>query len=344
VDLILCAPLAARGALVSIDDFIDVSPDFDVDNYFDAQWDATKWAGRRWGIPANEALGWLGLFYNRQLVQDAGLDESALPTTYDELHSWSKAITEVDSKGAVKTLGFSPGGMTLYPESASVVMGVRMFDGDTLKYNLTDERFVTLLNNEKKFYDDVGAENLADFRASFSGQPIADPAAAGRIGLWTTGSWGPGYYEHNAAEGMEWGVSYMVDGLGEGAKPYCAGAHTMMLLKGGHSQEGWKFLEYASTDEYIKLVYDISGFIMGTKSFIDSLDVSTLYPGLDFYIKGLSEGTRVWGLNGDPNWYLLLYEFIALAEAVGFGTIAPEEGLADLQKMATEELDKLIGR
>jgi ABC-type glycerol-3-phosphate transport system substrate-binding protein len=136
----------------------------------------------------------------------------------------------------------------------------------------------------------------------------------------------------------------MVDGAGQGAKPFFAGTHTMMMLKGADVEWAWKFLEFSSTDEYIKMVYDISGFIMGTKSFINSLDASTLYPGLEFFIRGLSEGTRVWGLGGDPNWYLLWSEFFNINEAVGFGQTTPEEALANLQKMATEELDKLIGR
>jgi ABC-type glycerol-3-phosphate transport system substrate-binding protein len=343
-DLILCAPLAARGALVPIDDFMAVTTVVKEDNYFDAQWDGTKWAGRRWGLPANEGLGWLGLFRNRGLVREAGLDESQLPQTYEELRTWSQAITKVDEKGAIEILGYSPAGMVNYPDCASVVMGVRYFDPDALKYNLTDERFVEYFYKEKLFYDDVGPENLADFRASFSGQAIADPAAAGKVGLWTTGSWGPGYLVHNAAEGLEWGVSFMVDGAGQGAKPFFAGTHTMMMLKGADVEWAWKFLEFSSTDEYIKMVYDISGFIMGTKSFINSLDASTLYPGLEFFIRGLSEGTRVWGLGGDPNWYLLWSEFFNINEAVGFGQTTPEEALANLQKMATEELDKLIGR
>jgi len=344
VDLILCAPLAARGALVPVDDFIAVSPDFDEDNYHEPQWDGTKWAGRRWGVPANEGLGWLGLFRNRQLVQGAGLDESSPPTTYDELFEWSQAITEFDEEGNLVNQGYAPRGMVNYPDCCSVVMGVRYFDGDALKYNWDDERFVEYLNQEKRFYDAVGAEKMSEFAASFSGQPIADPVNAGHVGLWTTGSWGPGSLTLNAVEGMEWGVSYMVDGLAEGAKPYFAGTHTMMLLKDTNNKEAWGYLEFSGTDEYIQEVYDISGFIMGTKSFIASLDVSTLYPGLDFFTQGLSEGTRVWGLASDPNWYLNWSELFNIAEAVGFGQMDAKEGLMELQKLATEELDKLIGR
>jgi hypothetical protein len=101
-------------------------------------------------------------------------------------------------------------------------------------------------------------------------------------------------------------------------------------------------MEWSSTDDYIRHVYDVCGFIMGTKSFIASLDMDSLYPGLDFYTSGLAEGTRVWGMSPDPNWYLNLFEFIALEEEVGFGRVTPEEGLANLQELATEELDKLM--
>jgi hypothetical protein len=210
-----------------------------------------------------------------------------------------------------------------------------------MQYTYDDERWVETLNLAKSFYDKVGPENLADFRASFSGQAIASPANAGKVGLWNTGSWGPGNLELNHAEGVEWGVSFMPDAKGEGAKPFFAGTHVLMMFKGSDADWAWKFLEYSSTDEYIKMVYDLSGFIMGTKSFIESLDVDTLYPGLEFFTTGLEEGTRVWGLAQDPNWYLNLSEFTQLVEAVGFGQVTPEEGLANLQDLATEELEKI---
>ena len=344
VDLILCAPLAARGALVTLDEFIDVSTTFNKDNYFDAQWDGTKWAGRTWGIPANEGLGWLGQFRNDQIVESAGLDGSAPPTTYDEMYAWTEAMTQRDDKGSLLQVGYTPYGMMGYPDVASIVSGQPYFNGDTLKYSLTSEPILDLFRQEKRFYDFYGAETLSDFRSSFSGQPIADPVYAGKTGLWTTGSWGPGGLALNAVEGMTWSVGYHIDASGAGEKPFFAGTHTMMLLKGGDAAQAWPFLEWSNTDEYNKMVYDICGFIMGTKSFIATLDMSTMFPGLDFFTTGLSEGTRIAGLAPDPNWYTVLFGMSDAFEAVGFGTQTPEEAMGDLESLVTEELNKLIGR
>ncbi|MHB0875328.1 MAG: extracellular solute-binding protein [Anaerolineae bacterium] len=343
VDLILCAPLAARGGLVTLDDFIATSTIFDEANYYDGQWDGTKWAGRRWGIPANEGLGWLGLFRNDQVTESAGLDPSAPPSTYDDLFTWSEAMTQRDGT-TLTQIGYTPPGMIGYPDCLSIVSGQHYFDGDTLKYSLTSEPILDVFRQIKRFYDAYGAENLSDFGNSFSGQPIADPVSAGKVGLWDTGSWGPGSYALNAVEGMSWSVSYYPDNSGEGVKPFFAGTHTMMLLKGGDAQQAWPFLEWSCTDERNKMVYDICGFIMGTKSFIASLDMSTSYPGLDFFTKGLSEGTRVWGLAPDPNWYTVLWGLYDAFDAVGFGQQTPEEALGALETLVTDELDKLINR
>lgn len=343
VDLILCAPLAARGGLVTLDDFIATSTIFNEDNYYDGQWDGTKWAGRRWGIPANEGLGWLGLFRNDQITEAAGLDAANPPATFDDLYTWSEAMTQRDGANLTQ-IGYTPPGMLGYPDCLSIVSGTHYFDGDTLKYALTSEACIDVFYQIKRFYDYYGAQTLSDFGNSFSGQPIADPVSAGKVGLWDTGSWGPGNYALNAVEGMTWSVSYYPDNSGEGAKPFFAGTHTMMLLKGGDSAQAWPFLEWSNTDEYNKMVYDICGFIMGTKSFIASLDMSTMYPGLDFFTKGLSEGTRVWGLAPDPNWYTVLWGLYDAFDAVGFGTQTPEEALGALETLVTDELDKLINR
>jgi multiple sugar transport system substrate-binding protein len=343
VDLILCAPLAARDALVSVEEYLNSSTVVKADNYYDAQWDGTRWDGNRYGLPANEGLGWIGLFYNKGLVKDAGLDENNTPATFDELSDWADALTQTTDDGRIEVLGCDIGGMYAWPDIKGLVMGLKYFDGETMEYTYDDERWVETLNLAKSFYDKVGPENLTEFRASFEGQAIASPANAGKVGLWTSGSWGPGNLDLNHAEGVEWGVTFMPDAQAGGAKPFFAGTHVMMMFKGGNADWAWKFLEYSSTDEYIKLVYDVSGFIMGTKSFIQSLDMDTMYPGLDFFTTGLDKGTRVWGLAEDPNWYLNLSEFTQLVEAVGFGQTTPEEGLATLQELSTEELAKLRG-
>jgi ABC-type glycerol-3-phosphate transport system substrate-binding protein len=345
VDLILCAPLAARGALVTLDDYIATSTVFKSDNYYDAQWDGTKWAGRKWGIPANEGLGWLGLFSNDQIVQEAGLDPKSPPKTYDDLFTWSEAMTKRDGS-KLSQLGYFPGtgGMMGYPDVASVVSAQHYFDGDALKYSLTSEPILNIYRQEKRFQDSYGAQNISDFSAGFSGQPIADPVNAGKVGMWTSGSWDPGTRTLNAAKGMTWSVNYMVDGAGKGDKPFFAGTHVMMLLKGGHATEAWPFLEWSCTDERNKMVFDTCGFIMGTKSFIASLDMTKAFHGLDFFTKGLSEGTRIYGLAPDPNWYTVLDGMYAAFDAVGFGKQTPEDAMKALEAKVTDELNKLINR
>ncbi|MDE0465244.1 MAG: extracellular solute-binding protein [Caldilineaceae bacterium] len=343
VDLILCAPLAGRGALIAVDDYIESSTVVDLENYQAAHLEAVNWAGERWGLPANEGLGWLGLARNRNLVQAAGLDEDALPADFEELHAWAEALEEIDDDGNVQTLGMDIRGILTYPDCWSVVMGKRYFDGETFEYNFDSEEFAEALQIAKSFYDRVGAEKIAEFKAAQEGQPIPSPSAAGKVGLFTGGSWTPGSLALNAAEGLEFGFSFVPDGAGEGKMPFFAGTHTAMILNGSENVDAaWQFLEFTSTDEYNRRVYDVSGFIMGTKSFIDSLDMNSLYPGLDFYTSGLSEGTRVWGIASDPNWYLAWDEFLSLEEEVGFGTTDPAEGLQILQEKLTTELGKVL--
>ena len=343
VDLILCAPLAGRGALIAVDDYIESSSIVDLENYQSAHLEAVNWAGERWGLPANEGLGWLGLARNRNLVQEAGLDEDALPTDFEELHAWAGALEEIDDDGNVQVLGMDIRGILTYPDCWSVVMGKRYFDGETFEYNFDSDEFAEALQISKSFYDRVGAEKIAEFKAAQEGQPIPSPSAAGKVGLFTGGSWTPGSLALNAREDLEFGFSFVPDGAGEGKSPFFAGTHTAMILNGSENVDAaWQFLEFTSTDEYNRRVYDVSGFIMGTKSFIESLDMSSLYPGLDFYTTGLSEGTRVWGIASDPNWYLAWDEFLALEEEVGFGTTDPGEGLQILQEKLTTELAKVL--
>ena len=218
-----------------MDDYIESSTLVDLENYQAAHLEAVNWAGERWGLPANEGLGWLGLARNRNLVQEAGLDEDALPEDFEELHAWAGALEEIDDNGNVQTLGMDIRGILTYPDCWSVVMGKRYFDGETLEYNFDSDEFAEALQIAKSFYDRVGAEKVTEFKAAQEGQPIPSPAAAGKVGLFTGGSWTPGSLALNAREDLEFGFSFVPDGAGRARNRFFAGTHTAMILNGSEN-------------------------------------------------------------------------------------------------------------
>jgi multiple sugar transport system substrate-binding protein len=89
-DLIWMPKLARSGALVPLDDQI-ASAGFDVSDIYPALLNAGKYEGKTYSLPVSTNN--LQLFYNKDLFEQAGLDPSNPPTTWDELRSMAKQCT-----------------------------------------------------------------------------------------------------------------------------------------------------------------------------------------------------------------------------------------------------------
>ncbi|MCX6376840.1 MAG: extracellular solute-binding protein, partial [Armatimonadetes bacterium] len=95
--------LISQGALEPLDAHlakIGVNPDKDIVPGFRKMLSS---GGRMYLLPE---VGQVVLtYYNKAMLQKAGLSTTNLPTTFEELDAYAKALTEVDAKGEIKRMG-----------------------------------------------------------------------------------------------------------------------------------------------------------------------------------------------------------------------------------------------
>src|SRR5882724_3224591 len=112
---------AARGAFYPLDEFIEreknsSDPDaIHAEDFYDSCWDEVVYrdplTGKKgvYGIP--EKVDNRTLFYNKDLLKRAGYvdekGEARPPKTWEELQTMAVKLTERDSSGAIKRLGFA---------------------------------------------------------------------------------------------------------------------------------------------------------------------------------------------------------------------------------------------
>jgi ABC-type glycerol-3-phosphate transport system substrate-binding protein len=100
------ADLAARNAIYPLDEMIDNARGFEWEQLFERlRKDSTVW-GKRWVVPLFTDTR--ALFYNKRLMEEAGLDPEVPPTTFDELTQMSVAVTKRDEGGRLDQVGFTP--------------------------------------------------------------------------------------------------------------------------------------------------------------------------------------------------------------------------------------------
>ncbi|MET4583184.1 multiple sugar transport system substrate-binding protein [Conyzicola nivalis] len=175
--------LIANGQLADITSQVEALPYFDQFNPSVLE-TAQDDAGSVFGIP-REAYA-IGLHYNRQLFEEAGLDPDAPPTTWDEVRSAAKAIAEKTGQaGYMQMTQSNTGGWQT--TAATVSRGGRMQEGQgadvtvTLDNEGTREALEFL--KELRWTDNsMGSNFLYDWGT------INQAFAAGQIGMYTSGS------------------------------------------------------------------------------------------------------------------------------------------------------------
>ena len=175
--------LIANGQLADITSQVEALPYFDQFNPSVLE-TAQDDEGNVFGIP-REAYA-IGLHYNRQLFEEAGLDPDAPPTTWDEVRAAAQAIAEKTGQaGYMQMTQSNTGGWQT--TAATVSRGGRMQEGqgDDVTVTLDNEGTRESLEflKELRWTDNsMGSNFLYDWGT------LNQAFAAGQVGMYTSGS------------------------------------------------------------------------------------------------------------------------------------------------------------
>lgn len=133
--------------------------------------------GRVWGIPINP-YG-IGLVYNRDVFEEAGLDPDAPPETWEELREAAKTISDnTDAAGFAPLTTNNQGGWLATAAIYSFGGRVTSEDGTTSEIASDEAKAYFELLHEMKWTDDsMGSKVLLD------GDTMRSDFAAGKIGM-----------------------------------------------------------------------------------------------------------------------------------------------------------------
>lgn len=237
--------LAVRDALVVLDDAIATAKTFKWEGIWERlQKDSVSW-GKKWIVPYTTDTR--ALFYNKQLMSDAGLDPEKPPLTWDEVHQMARTLTKQDAAGRIDQIGFTPsfGNPPVFLMFLTLIwcMDSDMVNGDMSQITITDkgEEAMTFL---KQVMDDQGGyEAAVAFTKGLSLAEGIDAFSAGKVGLAMNGQWVLNNYDKYSPD-LEYGMipgpifpEYKIHAN------YDGGGGWFFFKKGGHFNEAWQFVE-----------------------------------------------------------------------------------------------------
>lgn len=163
------ATFAARGVIMELDD-VSKALELSEGDFAPTVWKGGIYHDKRYGIPLD--MHPLGFYYNKGVMQKAGLDPNKPPTTKDE---YTAALTELKKSG-VQGFWVSPfqftGGMTFY--SLLHQWGGTLFDGEVAKATFNSDPAVEactwLVDMIKQGFSPANVGQDADYLALKSGK------------------------------------------------------------------------------------------------------------------------------------------------------------------------------
>ena len=336
----------SRDVVVPIDALAATSSIVKKDLFLPSYWDLGFYAGKMFGVPANECFSRYGLYYNTKLVEEAGLDPAKPPETWDEVLVWHAKLTSKDAAGNVKSIGLDP----IDAEAESIwdmdgwmpgtSWGFQVYDPNAKKFNVDNAQFIDYLATTKKFMDQVGMDNLASLRSvqgngTWGGSYENSVQAMIINGYWFAGECAnakPEVSQYNKATWLP------VPASRKGTRVQSNAGHIVLFLKGAKHLEGmFKVAEFLNTKIACDAIFNSTGWLPATKSYVESVDPKK-YPGLDFFLGSVDQVTEWVPAFKCPIVSYFGDNFTQLREKVYRDQMKPQEAATELQRRASEEL------
>ena len=239
--------------LEPLDSYLEMDPDFDVDDLFPVFRDAFKYRGKNYGV-AKDFNAYV-LFYNKRMFSEAGLD--TVPTTWEEFYEFSKRLT-VDKNDDGKTDQY---GFVIEP-SIDIIMPFAYQNGGEIvtedgEIKIGHKEFIEATEYVMSLYRDGIATNPADLGAGWMGDVFSRRQCAMTI----SGAWLIPYLKDNAPD-LEYGVVELPRGK---KKATLAFSVAMVIPKQSeHKEDAWKLLSYLTGKEGMK-TWTESGIALPTR-------------------------------------------------------------------------------
>jgi multiple sugar transport system permease protein len=201
---------AARGAFARLDDFLardaqSGEPDaVRPENFYKSCWDEVVYqnpvSGERavYAIPAD--VDDRALFYNKDLLKRGGYvdanGEARPPQTWEELEEMAVKLTEYDSRGLIKQLGFAPNFGNAWLYLYSWMNGGEFISADRRTCTMNSPPVVQALEWMTRVYDSIGgAERAYAFQGGIQSGQVSvapgevDPFVRGHVAMKIDGYW-----------------------------------------------------------------------------------------------------------------------------------------------------------
>lgn len=328
---------AYEGFFSEITDFAEAAG-VTKDDYYDFAWEETVYQDGIYALSFDTDTR--ALWYNKDIMEEVGLDPESPPTTVDELREATEALTVRNDSGAITRYGFNP----LYDQAWLYTWGFgfggEFQDPDTKRITFANERNIAAMEFVKAFVEDIGVQDIDAMLSACAGSACNDANDyfwTGQSAMTCSGNWKVAQHHRYTPDG-NYGVVPMPGPDGPAPHASWAGGWSWCVPMGYEDvASAFDAVAYFCGPEG-QLKYNKDTFHIPTiKSaaedpffredplhavFMDLLPVSHARPPIPF-------GSKLWDL-----------QVRAFRDEIPHGTKTPEQALMDIDEEINGDLEE----
>lgn len=275
---------AGNGMLLPIDDRLAKSDLISIDDYPAALAAIYNHRGKQYGIPKD--MDTIGLWYNKELFDAAGIAYPDENWTWDDLVAAAKALTDEANQvwGIAAELNLQSGfGNTVHQAGGYII------NEDRTKTGIAEPEGIAGL----KFWTDlIHVHKVSPSMAQMTDTEPVSLFESGRVAMYFTGSWNAIRFANN--EYTKDRVDVAVLPKGKERAVIIHGLSNVIAANTKHPEEAWKFVEFLGSREAMEIQAKTGTVIpaymalqdswvtsipqFNLKAFMDQLDYAVPYP------------------------------------------------------------------
>jgi multiple sugar transport system substrate-binding protein len=343
-NMTLVGPLAANHAVQPLDQRFSRSG-LREEDFLPGAIAQARYEGRLYAMPVTRDSR--GLYWNRTVFRQAGLDPDRPPQTMDELYRYALKLTERKADGSLKRVGFMP------PTDSTIwlcAMGGRLYDERTRRVMIDCPENVTALTWLVKLVNAQGGRSrLAAFRSGFGPNDSAqNPLAMGHVAMQFDGEWFAMYLERYAPH-ADYGIGEIPypDGRPDLKNMAWQDGDFMFIPVGARNPDAaWEFIRWLQQprqqEEYAGAMSNLPTLraLMHSPSLTQGSRSKETLGYILAHISGGSRNIRIFP--SLPVTKLYRDTLDNAFQAAQLGQKTPEQALTDAQARVQKELDKYL--
>jgi len=160
------------------------------EDYYPFAWAETVYKGGIYALSFDTDTR--GLWYNKDIMAEAGLDPEKPPTTLDELREVTAALTIRDGNGRITQHGFNPIYDQAWLYTWGFGFGGEFQDPDTRRITFANPKNIEAMTFVKSFIDEIGIEDIDAMLAACAGGACNDANDyfwTGQSAMTCSGNW-----------------------------------------------------------------------------------------------------------------------------------------------------------